>query len=149
MWRFAGPLQNLSNDTLTAQTTMRTELVTPGTKITGRFDRQLYLPAFSPDFNRMFPPLFGPIGLGDGKEFATLNFAVVLEESKGYAAGKGYLFSNVLLNPPGSTYIFPNGPYFTANGIGILSGSSVYGTFDCNVHKLPPTTTTTPKPPKK
>jgi hypothetical protein len=142
--RFDSPLQNLSNDRVVAQTTMRTELINPGAKPAGNFT---YLSAFTSDFNRLFPPVFGPIGLGDDKEFLVLNFVVVLEESKGYAAGRGYLLSSVLLNPPGSTYIFPNGPYFAANGLGILSGPSVYGTLDCRVNNIGTTPTVTP--PKK
>jgi hypothetical protein len=63
----------------------------------------------------------------------------VLEESKGYAAGRGYLVSNDILNPLSSnTFIFPDATYFEENGLGILSGPSVYATFNCRVNLIEP-----------
>ena len=137
--QFAGPLQNLTpGDFINPATTMRIELIRPGAEPTGDFARERFLPVNTTDFNRLFQPVFGPVGL-DGSNFSSPYFVLVLEESKGYAAGRGYLVSNDILNPLSSnTYIFPNAPYFQANGLGILSGPSVYGTFDCRVNLIEP-----------
>jgi hypothetical protein len=123
--QFAGPLQNLTpGDFLNSATTMRIELIRPGAEPTGDFARQRFLPVNTTDFNRLFTPVFGPVGL-DGSNFSSPHFILVLEESKGYAAGRGYLVSNDILNPLSSnTYIFPNATYFEENGLGILSNSS-------------------------
>jgi hypothetical protein len=137
--RFNSPLQNLTpGDFLNSATTMRIELIRPGVEPTGDFPRQRFLPVNTRDFNRLFPPVFGPVGL-DGSNFSSPYFVLVLEESKGYAAGRGYLLSNDILNPLSSdTFIFPDGAYFAENGLGILSGPSVYGTFNCRVNLIEP-----------
>jgi hypothetical protein len=137
--QFAGPLQNLTpGDFINSSTSMRIELIRPGAEPTGDFARERILPVNTTDFNRLFTPVFGPVGL-DGSNFSSPHFILVLEEGKGYAGGRGYLVSNDILNPLSSnTYIFPNSTYFNANGLGILSGPSVYGTFDCRVNLIEP-----------
>jgi hypothetical protein len=137
--QFAGPLQNLTpGDFLNAATTMRIELIRPGAIPTGDIIKETYLPVNTPDFNRLFTPVFGPIGL-DGANFSSPHFILVLEESKGYAGGRGYLVSNDILNPLTTTnYIVPNATYFEGNGLGILNGPSVYATFNCRVNLINP-----------
>jgi hypothetical protein len=137
--QFAGPLQNLTpGDFINSATTMRIELIRPGAEPTGDFPRQRFLSVNTPNFNRLFTPVFGPVGL-DGSNFSSPYFILVLEEGKGYAGGRGYLVSNDILNPLSTNnYIFPNSTYFNANGLGILSGPSVYGTFDCRVNLIEP-----------
>jgi hypothetical protein len=137
--QFAGPLQNLTpGDFLNPDTTMRIELIRPGAEPTGDFPRQRFLPVNTPNFNKLFTPVFGPVGL-DGSNFSSPYFILVLEESKDYAAGRGYLVSNDILNPPSSnTFIRPDATYFEENGLGILSGPSVYATFNCRVNLIEP-----------
>jgi hypothetical protein len=137
--RFNSPLQNLTpGDFLNLNTTMRIELIRPGAEPTGDFPRQRFLPVNSPNFNRLFTPVFGPVGL-DGSNFSSPYFILVLEESKDYAAGRGYLLSNDILNPLSSnTFIFPDATYFEENGLGILRGPSVYATFNCRVNLIEP-----------
>jgi hypothetical protein len=139
VFRFNSPLQNLTpGDFLNPDTTMRIELIRRGAEPTGDFPRQRFLPVNTPNFNRLFSPVFGPIGL-DGSNFSSPYFILVLEESKGYAAGRGYLVSNDILNPLSSnTFIFPDATYFEENGLGILGGPSVYATFDCRVNLINP-----------
>ncbi len=137
--QFAGPLQNLTpGDFINSSTSMRIELIRPGALPTGDDPRQRFLPVNTADFNRLFTPVFGPVGL-DGSNFSSPLFILVLEESKGYAAGRGYLVSNDILNPLSSnTFIFPDATYFEQNGLGILNGPSVYATFDCGVNLINP-----------
>jgi hypothetical protein len=137
--QFAGPLQNLTpGDFINSSTSMRIELIRPGARPTGDDPRQRFLPVNTTDFNRLFTPVFGPVGL-DGSNFSSSYFVLVLEESKGYAAGRGYLVSNDILNPLSSnTFIFPDATYFEENGLGILGGPSVYATFNCRVNLIEP-----------
>jgi hypothetical protein len=126
------PIPNIRPDLgINSDSFILAELIKPGQEPTGDSVRERKFFAGTTAFNKLFPPIYGPIA-ASGEEFAAAHyFVLVLEESKGYAAGRGYLLELNNLLAQGQ---YPNGPYFESQGLGVLNGPDVFGQFNCRLN---------------
>jgi hypothetical protein len=108
---------------------IETELITPGQRPTTEYEKIFNVQNGTSGFTALFAAIFGPIGLRGG-EFPVPKFILVLEQSKGYAAGTGYLFASNQITES------INATYFESKGVGLLNTADVFGKFDCRVNRL-------------
>ncbi len=114
---------------LNARSYIETELINPGRKPTTQFEKIFELTNGGSQFSSLFSNIFGPIGLRGGA-FPLPKFILVLEQSKGYAAGTGYLFATNKFSES------INATFFESKGLALLNTSDIFGRFNCRVNFL-------------
>lgn len=105
----------------------RAETVATGQKGGDIFGAEKYYREGTPTYNLLTAAAYGPdqATLINGSNSFAPTFYLLLEKSKGYAAGKGYLVST-----RSTGYISPND---IASGAKTLPLNQAFGTFDCRV----------------